>query len=75
VRSIGNETLPVHEAQTFDYERELELDRDYFLGVEAYRTPTPPRLTLRTFITTPQGEICARLETVLRLVPTVLKPA
>ena len=72
---ISSGFLPIHEAQNFAYERELLMDTEYILGVEARRTPSPPRLTLRTSITTPQGDICARLETVLRIVPAASKPA
>jgi len=73
--SIGAGFLPVHEAQNFTYERGLELDCDYALCVEASRTEPPPRLTLRISVANPQGEICARLETVLRIVPTGPGPA
>jgi hypothetical protein len=72
--SIGGGFLPIHEAQNFSYERELEVDREYILGVEACRTQAPPRLTLRMTIASPEGEICARLETVLRIVPINLEP-
>jgi hypothetical protein len=72
--SIGAGHLPVHEAQNFSYERELEVDREYILGVEASQTDAPPRLTLRMSIANPEGEICARLETVLRIVPISLEP-
>jgi hypothetical protein len=75
VKCISSGCLPIHEAQNFAYERELLMDTDYVLGVEACRTPSPPRLTLRWSISTLQGDICARLETVLRIVPTASKPA
>jgi len=73
-RSIGSGFIPVHEGQTFAYERALQIEAAYTLTVEARHTPAPPRLNLRMSIATPQGEICARLETVLRIVPA-LKPA
>src|ERR1700719_1805748 len=41
----GQGFLPVHEAQSFAYERELRIETDYVLAVEARRKP--PRLTLR----------------------------
>jgi hypothetical protein len=72
--SVGAGFLPIHEAQNFSYERELEMDREYILGVEACRTQAPPRLTLRLSIASPEGEICARLETVLRIAPIDLEP-
>ena len=75
-RSIGGEGFVfVHEAQSFAYERELQIDADYVLAVEARRTAKPPRLTLKIAIATGQGEICARIETVLRIVPLTLEPA
>ncbi len=70
--SIGGGFLPIHEAQNFNYERELEVNREYILGIEACRTQAPPRLTLRMSIASPEGVICAQLEAVLRIVPTGL---
>jgi hypothetical protein len=69
----GQGFLPVHEAQSFAYERELRIETDYVLAVEARRKP--PRLTLRMAVSTGQGEICGHLETVLRIVPLNLEPA
>jgi hypothetical protein len=71
----GHGFLPVHEAQSFAYERELRIGTDYVLAVEARRTAKPPRLTLKMAVSTGQGEICAHLETVLRIVPLNLEPA
>jgi len=71
---LGGGFLPIHEAQNFTYERELEVDREYILGVEACRTQAPPRLTLRMSIASPEGVICAQLEAVLRIAPTELGP-
>jgi hypothetical protein len=71
----GRGFLPVHEAQTFAYEHELRIETDYVLAVEARRTAKPPRLTLKMAVSTGQGEICAHLETVLRIVPLNLEPA
>lgn len=70
----GQGFLPVHEAQSFAYERELRIETDYVLAVEARRTAKPPRLTLKMAVSTGQGEICAHLETVLRIVPLNLEP-
>ncbi len=53
----GQGFLPVHEAQSFAYERELQIDADYVLAVESRRTEKPPRLTLKMAIATGQGEI------------------
>src|ERR1700736_1786675 len=71
----GDGFLPVHEAQSFAYERELRVEADYVLSVECRPTPKPPRLTLKMDVSTGQGEICAQLETVLRIVPLNLEPA
>jgi hypothetical protein len=71
----GQGFLPVHEAQSFSYEHELRIETDYVLAIEARRTPRPPRLTLKMAITTGQGKICARSETVLRIVRLNMEPA
>jgi hypothetical protein len=71
----GDGFLPVHEGQSFAYERELQLETDYVLAVEARRTAKPQRLTLKMAVSTGQGEFCARVETVLRIVPLSLEPA
>lgn len=75
VRSAGGEGfLPVHEAQSFAYERPLQIDADYVLAGEARRSASPPRLSLRMTVSTPQGESCLGFETVLRIVPAPLRP-
>ena len=71
----GQGFLPVHEAQSFAYEHELRIETDYVLAVEARRTAKPPRLILKMAISTGEGENCARVETVLRIVPLNLEPA
>jgi hypothetical protein len=71
----GDGFLPVQEGQTFAYEHELRIETDYVLAVEARRTAKPPRLTLKMAVSTGQGENCAHLETVLRIVPLKLEPA
>jgi hypothetical protein len=71
----GQGFLPVHEAQSFTYEHELRIETDYVLAVEARRAAKPPRLTLKMAVSTEQGEICAHLETILRIVPLNLEPA
>jgi len=75
VRMIGDGFLPIHEAQSFEYQRGLDLDADYDFTVELQRSANPPRLTLRGAIATPQGEIQGRLETVLRIAPLAVEPA
>jgi len=70
-RMIGRPAyLPVHEAQSFDYECPLALDADYRLAFSFRRANEPLRLIVNTEISTPQGQSCARFETILRLVPT-----
>jgi hypothetical protein len=71
----GDGVLPVHEAQNFAYERALLPDADYDLTVEAKRSDGPSRLTLRCAVSTLQGEVCARFETVLRIVSLASQPA
>jgi hypothetical protein len=71
----GDGFLPIHEGQSFAYEHELRIETDYILAVEARRTAKPPRLTVKIAVSTGQGEICAHLDTVLRIVPLNLEPA
>ncbi|PZR90012.1 MAG: hypothetical protein DLM68_05220 [Hyphomicrobiales bacterium] len=71
----GQGFLPVQEGQSFAYEHELRIETDYVLDIEARRAAKPPRLILRMAVSTGQGEICAHLETVLRIVPLNLEPA
>lgn len=60
--------VPIHESQSFDYDRPLEVDTDYQMMIELSREAEPPRLILRAEIgdTAP----CLRSEMVLRIVPT-----
>ena len=44
------------------------LDADYVLDIEIETSEAPPRLTLKMTVSALQGEICARLETILRIV-------
>jgi hypothetical protein len=70
LQALGGEgSLPVHEAQSFAYDRELQVDTEYILAVEARRSAKPPRLTLHAAVLTTQQEMCMRFETVLRVVP------
>jgi hypothetical protein len=64
----GDGFLPVHEAQSFAYERSLRLDTGYVLDVEIEASEKPPRLIVKMTVSSTEGEICARLETVLRIV-------
>jgi hypothetical protein len=71
--SGGEGFLPVHEAQSFAYERSLRADTDYILDVAFQTAEKPPRLILKMAVSTVQDsngrtEICAHLETILRIV-------
>jgi hypothetical protein len=69
LQSIGGEGfLPVHEAQSFAYESSLRIDTAYVLAVEIESRAKPPRLIVTMAVSTMEGEICARLETMLRIV-------
>jgi hypothetical protein len=76
LQAIGGEGfLPVHEGQDFAYVRQLETGADYVLTAEARRSAKPERLTLKAAVSTPQGGMCMRFETVLRIVPLALGQA
>jgi len=65
----GADWVPVHEAQSFDYDRPLTMDENYVMTVDIEASPASPRLTLKASIATPRAELCVRVETVLRLIP------
>ncbi|PNG25913.1 hypothetical protein [Methylocella silvestris] len=70
-RMIGpGGVLPVHEAQSFSYQRPLALDAEYRLDLQFKRSSAPERLTVSGAVTTLAHEPCAAFETVLRLVAT-----
>jgi len=71
VRDLCEEldVVPVHEAQTFAYDAPLVAGESYDFSVTMSREETPPRLTMVATVATPEGESCARIETILRLVP------
>jgi hypothetical protein len=64
----GEDWIPVHEGQTFDYARMLETGQTYSMVVDIHREAKPARLVMRASITSLADEPCAVLETVLRLV-------
>ena len=70
----GDGFLPVHEAQSFAYERSLRIETDYVLAIDIERSENPPRLTLKTAVSTVEGEMCVRLETILRIVRLTAEP-
>jgi hypothetical protein len=63
----GEDLVPVHEAQRFDYETPLRIGARYLLSVAMRREAKPPRLVLEALLQTPGGAEVAKLETVLRL--------
>ena len=65
--------LPLHEGQTFDYARPLEIEAEYQLSLALTEEADPPRLVLRGECRTPGGELCLRMETLLRLVSPALE--
>lgn len=64
----GADWVPIHELQSFDYRRRLELDCDYRMRVEMRREQKPARLVLRAEIATDENELCLNMEMVLRIV-------
>jgi hypothetical protein len=65
--------LPLHEGQTFEYERPLEMGAEYRLLLSLREEADPPRLALKGECRTPTGELCLRIETLLRLVSPALE--
>jgi hypothetical protein len=60
--------VPIHESQSFDYERPLKIGVDYTMVVEMHREMEPARLILRAEIG--DGAPCLRTEMILRIIPT-----
>jgi hypothetical protein len=65
--------LPLHEGQTFEYMRPLEVDGEYRLSVTLNEETDPTRLVLRCEVATPTGEPRLRMETLLRLVAPAME--
>ncbi|MBM3576156.1 MAG: hypothetical protein FJX40_00540 [Alphaproteobacteria bacterium] len=63
------DVVPVHESQSFSYDAPLVAGESYDFSVTVSREETPPRLTMVATVATSDGETCARVETMLRLVP------
>ena len=64
------DVVPVHESQSFDYVEPLKADEPYHLAVSARRETSPDRLIVEGVVSSAGGGLCARLETILRLVST-----
>jgi hypothetical protein len=67
--------LPVHEAQTFAYERPLESGRDYDLMLELRRENAPARLIATAAVFDLDGAFVARIVSTLRLIDPKAIPA
>jgi hypothetical protein len=63
------DAVPVHESQSFSYVAPLRVGESYDLTVAMRREASPPRIVLDATIATPAGEPCARVETLVRVVP------
>lgn len=63
------DSVPVHESQSFDYDSPLRVGESYDLSLTLRREAAPPRLVIEAVVAAPGGEVCARIETMLRLVP------
>ena len=68
VEAACTSRLPLHEGQTFDYKRPLAVGTEYRMSLILQEQSDPPRLATKAEITTASGEICLRMETLLRLV-------
>jgi hypothetical protein len=68
VEKACGDRLPLHEGQTFDYARPLEIGAEYHLSLSLSEEADPPRLALKGECRTAAGELCLRVETLLRLV-------
>ncbi len=60
--------VPVHEGQSFDYERPLRVGERYRLTLVSRRETEPARLLVDGRIEDADGAVLAKLETILRLV-------
>lgn len=65
----AEDIVPVHESQSFSFERALQAGADYDVRVTLRREETPPRLILDAEILDTNGARVAKSETMLRLVP------
>lgn len=60
--------VPIHESQSFDYDRPLDVEIDYQMTIEVIRELEPSRLILRAEIG--DANPCLRAEMVLRIIAT-----
>ena len=72
VEQACGERLPLHEGQTFEYMRPLKQNAEYRLWLTLREEADPPRLVLKAECRNAAGELCMRMETLLRLVTPAL---
>ncbi len=65
---VESDLVPVHESQTFDYAKPLETGVSYRLEISGHRASPPDRLIVDAVVLGSDDQVCARLETILRLV-------
>jgi hypothetical protein len=65
--------LPLHEGQSFEYTRALEVDCEYRLTLTLNEEANPARLVLKCEVASPTGESCLNMETLLRLVAPAME--
>lgn len=73
IEDACRDRLPLHEGQSFDYARPLDIEAEYHLSVLLAEEADPPRLVLKGECRTPAGELCLRIETLLRLVSLAME--
>lgn len=65
----GEDVVPVHESQSFQYLAPLRVGESYDLTISLRREQTPPRLVVNASVSTPDGALRLNAETLLRIVP------
>jgi hypothetical protein len=65
--------LPLHEGQSFEYARPLEVDCEYRLTLTLNEEANPARLVLKGEVASPAGESHLSMETLLRLVAPAME--
>ncbi len=66
--AVGPGRLPVHETQSFDYERPLKPGETFVLAGVARREPSPERLVVSVEARGADGHIALTMKSVLRVV-------
>ncbi len=63
------DAVPVHESQSFSYVSPLRVGESYDLMVAFRRETVPARIIFDATVANLAGETCARIETMVRIVP------